>query len=287
MLFADNQKFTLDEDDLELLTKHFPDFMKKGKTLRINYNERVIKKIETNNPRSPHVFSKPIHSLLLVNKWVDEETGEQREIRYSNQPPRHRSDGSSYFPEKHIVIDNSFVFKPEDKELLWFCLNFSTAFSNGLAGNDTSPFRFLVEQADAASKASSVIAESNAKVALSQMSIEKLTELAQGKIRVDADDTKEIVLARFFTSMDSNKDFRNLIIKLVNKEPDNTEYLTLVEQAVALGILDATEDGQQTVLKVGSKETVVADIPLTDRNSLATYISKEKKLSAALKKALA
>ena len=135
MLFQDGQKFILDEEDLNQLKQVFPDYMNKNKILRITYNEGIVKKIETNNPASPYVFSKPTHNILLVNKWVDYETGEQREIRFSNQPARYRGDGSSYFAEKNIVIDTSFIFKPvEDIELLWFCYNFSKLFANGLKG---------------------------------------------------------------------------------------------------------------------------------------------------------
>lgn len=288
MLFADNKKFILDEEDLGQLTAAFPDFMNKGKTLRVNYNENVIKKIETNNPRTPHVFSKPLHSILLVSKWIDDETGEQREIRYSNQPPRYRGDGSSYFPEKHIVIDNSFSFNPaKDKELLWFCYNFSNLFSNGVVGNSLSPYKFLVEQADAAAKTSDIIAESNAKIALAQMSLEKLKQIAENKILISPDDTKEIVLAKFYSTMDGNKQFKSWIINGVAKIQDNTEALTLVEQASALGILRANEDGTQTIMDYNGKESIVADIPFEDKNALASYVSKEKKLFATLKKALA
>ena len=286
MLFADNKKFVLDEEDLAQLTSVFPDFMK-GKSLRVNYNENVIQKIETNNPKTPHVFSKPLHSILLVSKWIDDETGEQREIRYSNQPPRYRGDGSSYFPEKHLVIDNSFSFNPsKDKELLWFCYNFSNLFSNSLVGTHLSPFKFLVEQADALANTNDVIAESNAKIALAQMSLEKLKQIAENKLSVGVDDTKEILLSKFYSTMDKNKQFKSWIIGGVTKMQDNTEALTLVEQAGALGILKSNEDGSQTILDYNGKETVVADISFEDKNALASYVGKEKKLFTTLKKAL-
>jgi hypothetical protein len=288
MLFADNKKFILDEEDLGQLTAVFPDFMNKGKVLRINYNENIVQKIETNNPKSPFVFSKPLHSILLVNTWIDDETGEQREIRFSKQAPRYRGDGSAYFPEKHIVIDNSFSFNPtKDKELLWFCYNFSNLFSNGVVGNSLSPYKFLVEQADAAAKTSDIIAESNAKITLAQMSLEKLKQIAENKIMVSPDDTKEMVLAKFYSAMDGNKQFKSWIINGVAKIQDNTEALTLVEQASALGILRANEDGTQTIMDYNGKESIVADIPFEDKNALASYVSKEKKLFATLKKALA
>ena len=287
MLFQDGQKFILDEEDLNQLREVFPDYMNKNRGLRITYNAGVIQKIETNNPSAPFVFSKPTHNILLINKWVDEETGEQREIRFSSQPARYRGDGSSYFAEKSTVIDTSFVFKPkEDIELLWFCYNFSKLFSNGLKGNDVSPFRFLVHQADAAVKANDVLAEANAKVALSNLPTEKLKSFASSYVLVEEDDSREILLSKLFSTMDGNKNFKNLVIKNFTQNEAESDARDLVDKAIANGILKSNEDGDQVVMVINGKETIVADIPLEEKNLLIIYVSKEKKLYNQLKKAL-
>jgi len=287
MLFQDGQKFVLDEEDLNQLRQVFPDYMNKNKILRITYNEGVIKKIETNNPSSPFVFSKPTHNILLVNKWVDYETGEQREIRFSNQPARYRGDGSSYFAEKNMVVDTSLIFKPvEDMELLWFCYNFSKLFANGLKGNDISPFRFLIQHADASTKANEVLAEANAKVALSNLSLDKLKSFASAYVAVEEDDSKEILLAKLFATMDGNKNFKNMVIKKFTQSEVDTDADDLVNKAIAAGVLKSNEDGDQVVMVINGKETIVADIPFDEKNLLITYVSKEKKLYNQLKKAL-
>jgi hypothetical protein len=287
MLFQDGQKFILDEEDLNQLRQAFPDYMNKNKILRITYNEGVVQKIETNNPASPFVFSKPTHNILLVNKWVDNETGEQREIRFSNQPARYRGDGSSYFAEKNIVIDTSFIFKPsEDIELLWFCYNFSKLFANGIKGNDISPFRFLVQHADATTKANDVLAEANAKVALSNLSMDKLISFAKNYVALEEDDSKEIILAKLFSTMDGSKNFKNTVIKQFTQHEVESDAEGLVNKAIAAGVLKSNEDGDQVVMVLNGKETIVADIPFDEKGLLITYVSKEKKLYNQLKKAL-
>ena len=261
--------------------------MNKSKALRVTYNAGVIQKIETNNPSAPFVFSKPTHNILLVNKWVDDETGEQREIRFSNQPARYRGDGSSYFAEKSTVIDTSFVFKPkEDIELLWFCYNFSKLFSNGLRGNDASPFRFLVQHADASNKTNDVLAEANAKVALSNLSTEKLKSFASAYVAVEEDDSREILLAKIFSTMEGNRNFKNMVVKKFTQMDLESDAENLVNKAIANGILKSNEDGDQVVMVINGKETIVADIPLEEKNLLIIYVSKEKKLYNQLKKAL-
>jgi hypothetical protein len=287
MLFQDGQKFILDEEDLNQLKQTFPDYMNKNKILRVTYNEGVIQKIETNNPASPFVFSKPTHNILLVNKWVDDETGEQREIRFSNQPARYRNDGSSYFVDKSSVIDTSFVFKPkEDIELLWFCYNFSKLFANGLKGNDISPFRFLVQHADAANKSNEVLAEANAKVSLSNLPMDKLRSFASSYVAVEEDDSKEILLSKLFSTMDGNKNFKKLVIKYFTQNDLESDAGDLVDKAIANGILKSNEDGDQVLMVINGKETIVADIPFDEKGLLITYVSKEKKLYNQLKKAL-
>ena len=129
MLFLDQEKFSLAQEDISQLTAVFPEFMLKNKPLRIAYNEHKVKKLQTNNPRYPVVFTKPKYGAILVHNFVDDETGEQREVRYSDGSPQYRSDGRKVFLSKTKVIDSSFVFDPrKDKELLWFFYNFSISF---------------------------------------------------------------------------------------------------------------------------------------------------------------
>jgi hypothetical protein len=60
----------------------------------------------------------------------------------------------------------------------------------------------------------------------------------------------------------------------------------LVNKAIAAGVLKSNEDGDQVVMVLNGKETIVADIPFDEKGLLITYVSKEKKLYNQLKKAL-
>lgn len=287
MLFQDGQKFVLDQEDLDELTSVFPEYMIKKKSVRVNYNPGVVQKIETNNPSAPFVFSKPTFSIHLANTWVDYNTGEQREIRFSYLPAKYRGDGSSYFEDSHIILDNSFVFKPvEDMELLWFCYNFSKLFKNGKVGQNSSPFQFVIQHKLVEQKTSTTMLEAKTKVTLGEMSKEKLFEFAKTFMVVEQDDTKEIVLAKIFSTMETNLEFKKFLIKQLDKDAVDEDASSLVDTAIAKGVLKSNEDGDQVVMVINGKETIVADIPIEEKNILVAYVSKEKKLYNQLKKAL-
>ena len=287
MLFQDGQKFVLDQEDIDELTSVFPEYMIKKKPVRINYNAGVVQKIETNNPATPYVFSKPTFSVNLSNTWIDYNTGEQREIRFSYLPARYRGDGSSYFEESHIVVDHSFIFKPiEDMELLWFCYNFSKLFKNSKVGQNTSPFQFIIQHKLVEQKTSSTMSEAKTKVALGEMPKDKLFAFAKTFMVVDEDDTQDVILSKIFTTMDSNIEFKKFLIKQFDKDAVDDDVTSLVEKAISTGLLKSNEDGDQVILALNGKETIVADIPFDEKNLLITYVSKEKKLYNQLKKAL-
>jgi hypothetical protein len=287
MLFQDGQKFVLDQEDIDELTSVFPEYMNKKKPVRVNYNSGVVQKIETNNPASPFVFSKPTFSIYLANTWVDYNTGEQREIRFSYLPAKDRGDGSSYFEDSHIILDNSFVFKPvEDMELLWFCYNFSKLFKNGKVGLNSSPFQFIIQHKLVEQKTSTTMSEAKTKVALGEMPKDKLFAFAKTFMVVEEDDTQDIVLAKIFSTMDSNIEFKKFLIKQLDKDAVDDEVASLVEKAISTGMLKSNEDGDQVLMVLNGKETIVADIPFDAKGLLIAYVSKEKKLYAQLKKAL-
>jgi hypothetical protein len=287
MLFEDGQKFILNQEDIDELTSVFPEYMTKKKAVRVTYNANVVQKIETNNPTAPFVFSKPTFSINLSNTWVDYNTGEQREIRFSYLPARHRSDGSSYFEDNHIIVDHSFVFKPgEDMELLWFCYNFSKLFKNGKAGQNTSPFQFIIQHKLVEQKTSTTMSEAKTKVALGELPSEKLIAFAKTFMVVDEEDTQDVILAKIFSTMDTNAEFKKFLISKFDKDAVDEDVVSLVEKAISTGLLKSNEDGDQVLMVINGKETIVADIPFDAKGLLIAYVSKEKKLYNQLKKAL-
>jgi hypothetical protein len=287
MLFQDGQKFILDQEDIDELTLVFPEYMTKKKAVRLTYNANVVQKIETNNPSAPFVFSKPTFSINLSNTWVDYNTGEQREIRFSYLPAKYRSDGSSYFEDKHIIVDHSFVFKPgEDMELLWFCYNFSKLFANSKIGQASSPFQFIIQHKLIEQKTSTTMSEAKTKVALGELSSEKLIAFAKTFMVVAEDDTQDVILAKIFSTMDTNAEFKKFLISKFDKDAVDEDVVSLVEKAISTGLLKSNEDGDQVVMVLNGKETMVADIPFDAKGLLIAYVSKEKKLYAQLKKAL-
>ena len=287
MLFQDGQKFILDQEDIDELTSVFPEYMTKKKAVRLTYNANVVQKIETNNPSAPFVFSKPTFSINLSNTWVDYNTGEQREIRFSYLPAKYRSDGSSYFEDKHIIVDHSFVFKPgEDMELLWFCYNFSKLFANSKIGQASSPFQFIIQHKLIEQKTSTTMSEAKTKVALGELSSEKLIAFAKTFMVVAEDDTQDVILAKIFSTMDSNLEFKKFLISKFDKDAVDEDVVSLVEKAISTGLLKSNEDGDQVLMVINGKETIVADIPFDAKGLLIAYVSKEKKLYAQLKKAL-
>lgn len=287
MLFEDGQKFILNQEDIDELTSVFPEYMTKKKAVRIIYNANVVQKIETNNPAAPFVFSKPTFSINLSNTWVDYNTGEQREIRFSYLPARHRSDGSSYFEDNHIIVDHSFVFKPgEDMELLWFCYNFSKLFKNSKVGQTSSPFQFIIQHKIVEQKTSTTMSEAKTKVALGELPIDKLFAFAKTFMVVEEDDTQDVILAKIFSTMDTNAEFKKFLISKFDKDAVDEDVTSLIEKAISTGLLKSNEDGDQVLMVINGKETIVADIPFDAKGLLIAYVSKEKKLYNQLKKAL-
>ncbi len=54
-----------------------------------------------------------------------------------------------------------------------------------------------------------------------------------------------------------------------------------------MDLLKPSMDGNQTVIIVNGKESVLADIPVDNRTALVEYLSKDKKALSQLKKAIA
>jgi hypothetical protein len=86
--------------------------------------------------------------------------------------------------------------------------------------------------------------------------------------------------------MDGNKNFKNTVIKQFTQHEVESDAEGLVNKAIAAGVLKSNEDGDQVVMVLNGKETIVADIPFDEKGLLITYVSKEKKLYNQLKKAL-
>jgi hypothetical protein len=288
MLFLDQEKFILSQEELSELTAVFPEFMLKNRPLRIAYNEHKIKKLQTNNPRYPFVFTKPKYGAILIHNFIDDETGEQREVRYSDGSPQYRADGRKVFLSKTKVIDSSFVFDPrKDKELLWFFYNFSTLFSNSKNGRKTAPFKFLMPEREATQKAVDVLTDAKAKAAVGSLSSEKLRQFAVlARISVLDDDSNELILNRIFNRMDKDVEFKKYVINTFLTSPSE-DILSLLENAWNMDLLKPSMDGNQTVIIVNGKESVLADIPVDNRTALVEYLSKDKKALSQLKKAIA
>ena len=171
-------------------------------------------------------------------------------------------------------------------ELLWFCYNFSKLFKNGKVGLNSSPFQFIIQHKLVEQKTSTTMSEAKTKVALGEMPKDKLFAFAKTFMVVEEDDTQDIVLAKIFSTMESNIEFKKFLIKQLDKDAVDDEVASLVEKAISAGLLKSNEDGDQVVMMINGKETVVADIPFDEKGLLITYVSKEKKLYNQLKKAL-
>lgn len=286
MLFMDGEKFSLDAEDLNQLKSVFPDFMLKNKSIRMTHNGDAIRKLQTNNPGMPFVFSKPKHGMLLFHNFVDPVTGEQREVRYSDGPPQYRNDGRKVFSAKSMPIDSNFIFDPKrDKELLWFVYNFSGLFANGLKGKPNSPYKFMMPEREATERANSQMSEARAKVAVANLTKEQLIAFAKNDIIVNADDTREVIISRIYTIMDKNAEYRNYVIETLTP-PQNNEILEIIEKAWNLDRLVPSMDGTQTILIVNGKEVTLADLPVDDKQGLADFLSKDKKALNLVKKAI-
>ena len=286
MLFIDSEKFSLGTEEINQLKSVFPDFMLKNRPVRLTHNGDAIRKLQTNNPGMPFVFSKTRHGMLLFYNFVDQETGEQREVRYSDGPPRFKSDGRKSFSAKSLPLDSNFIFdSKKDKELLWFVYNFSGLFANGLKGKPNSPYKFLMPEREATERANSQMAEARAKVAVANLTREQLVAFAKNDIIVNADDTKEVIVSRIYTIMDKKAEYRNYVIDTLTPAQNN-EILDIIEKAWNLDRLVPSMDGTQTVLIVNGKEVTLADLPVDDKQGLADFLSKDKKALNLVKKAI-
>lgn len=286
MLFIDGEKFSLGTEELDQLKSVFPDFMLKNKSIRITYNGDVVRKLQTNNPGMPFVFAKPKYGMLLFCNFVDQETGEQREIRYSDGPPRFRSDGRKTFPAKSMPLDANFVFDPRrDKELLWYVYNFSGLFANGLKGRRNAPYKFMMPEKEATERANAQMAEARAKVAVSNLTKEQLIAFAKDNVGVTSEDTKEVIIARIYATMDKKAEYRDYVIDTLTP-PQNNEILDIIEKAWNLDRLVPSMDGTQTILISNGKEVTLADLPVDDKQGLADFLTKDKKALNLVKKAI-
>lgn len=286
MLFIDGEKFSLGTEELNQLKSVFPDFMLKNKSVRLTQNGDNARKLQTNNPLIPFVYTKPKHGMLLFYNFVDQETGEQREVRYSDGPPRFKSDGRKSFPSKSMPLDVNFVFDPrKDKELLWFVYNFSGLFANGLKGKRNSPYKFMMPEREATERANAQMAEARAKVAVASMTREQLIAFAKSNVGVSPDDTKEVIIARIYAAMDKKAEYLEYVIETLTP-PQNNEILDIIEKAWNLDRLVPSMDGTQTILISNGKEVTLADLPVDDKQGLADFLSKDKKALNLVKKAI-
>lgn len=286
MLFVDNEKFALGEDEINQLKSVFPNFIKKNEPVRVTYNESSVKKIATNNPNQPWVFSKPTHGLPLSYNWVDDETGEQREIRYSDGPPTYMSDGRKIFAKKTKVINNSLVFTSKDKELLWFCYNFSKMFSNGKNGNTASPYKFLMPDKEITQKAFDILKDARAKAAVGSLNTEQLHKLAvASSIVFNEDDSNEIIIGRIFSRMEKNVQYREYIYDQFTPVKSN-DVSEMVEKAINAELMFPSIDGERTVVVSNGKEVVIAEIPIENKEALIEFITKDKKAQKLLERTL-
>jgi hypothetical protein len=63
--------------------------------------------------------------------------------------------------------------------ILWFCYNFSKLFKNSKVGQNSSPFQFVIQHKLVEQKTSTTMSEAKTKVALGEMSKEKLFDFAK------------------------------------------------------------------------------------------------------------
>jgi hypothetical protein len=86
--------------------------------------------------------------------------------------------------------------------------------------------------------------------------------------------------------MDNNADKKVKLIETFSPEHDD-EIRNMIEEAWNIDAIMPSSDGEKTVVIVGDKEVVLADIPVDDRQALSEYLAKDKKALALLKKVLA
>ena len=287
MLFIDNEKFNLGQDELDQLRAVFPEFMIKKRPVSITYVDNKVSKLQTNNPLMPWVTSKPTVGILLVYNWIDEETGTEREVRYTESAPKYLADGRKSFGPKNIVIDSSFQFLPEKhKELLWFCYNFGTSFENSLADIKNPVFKFSMPEKEAKQKTSLIFKDAKAKAAIGDLSKSKLVELSKSiGINVSADTAKDLILSYIYDAINSSEQIRNKLYDMFATS-EASKISDMLEQAWNLDLIMPSSDGEKTVVIVEEKEVVLAELPIDDLDAIAEFLVKDKKALALLQKAM-
>lgn len=287
MLFVDNEKFNLGKDELDQLRAIFPEFMLKKRPVSISYVDNKVIKLQTNNPVMPWVTSKPTVGIMLVYNWIDDETGTEREIRYTDTAPKYLADGRKSFGPKNLVIDSSFVFTPDKhKELLWFCYNFGTSFENSLADNKNPVFKFSMPEKEAKQKTSLVFKDAKAKAAIGELSKLKLIELCSALgISISNESTKDVILSRVYDVMDSSEQVRIKLYEMFATS-ETSKIADMLQQAWNLDLIMPSSDGEKTVVIVEEKEVVLAELPIDDLEAIAEFLVKDKKALALLQKAM-
>jgi hypothetical protein len=287
MLFIDNEKFNLGPEELDQLRAVFPEFMIKKRPVSITYVDNKVSKLQTNNPLMPWVTSKPTVGILLVYNWIDEDTGVEREVRYTESAPKYMADGRKSFGPKNIVIDSSFKFLPEKhKELLWFCYNFGTSFENSLAEIKNPVFKFSMPEKEAKQKTSLIFKDAKAKSAIGDLSKSKLVELGKSiGINVAADTAKDLILSYIYDAMNSSEQTRAKLYDMYATS-ETSKISDMLEQAWNLDLIMPSSDGEKTVVIVEEKEVVLAELPIDDLDAIAEFLVKDKKALALLQKAM-
>ena len=130
--------------------------------------------------------------------------------------------------------------------------------------------------------------EAKVKAAIGNLTKEKMIELCEKlNIGINPNDTnKELILSRIYTEMDNNGDKKARLIEIFSPDHDN-EIRNMIEEAWNIDAIMPSLDGEKTIVIVGDKEVVLADIPVDNRDALAEYLTKDKKALALLKKVLA
>lgn len=287
MLFVDNEKFNLGQDEIDQLRAVFPEFITKKRPVSISYVDNKVSKLQTNNPTMPWVTSKPTVGIMLVCNWVDEETGAEREIRYTENAPKYLADGRKSFGAKNLVIDSSFQFLPEKhKELLWFCYNFGTSFENSLAENKNSVFKFSMPEKEAKQKTSLIFKDAKAKAAIGDLSKSKLIELSKNiGLNVSPDTAKDLVLSYIYDAINSSEQVRIKLYEMFATS-ETSKILDMLDQAWNLDLIMPSSDGLKTVVIVEEKEVVLAELPIDDLDAIAEFLVKDKKALALLQQAM-
>jgi len=196
------------------------------------------------------------------------------------------SDGRKVFPKKSMVINNSLVFTSKDKELLWFCYNFSKMFTNGKIGTPASPYKFLMPDKEITQKAFDILKDARAKAAVGSLNTEQLHKLATASsIEINPGDANEIIIGHIFSRMEKNIQYREYIYDQFTPVKSN-DVSEIVDKAINSELMFPSIDGERTVVIQSGKEVIIADIPMENKEALVEFITKDKKAQKVLEKVL-